>query len=72
MVPLIILFGAAALIGAGLLFYAQKEQKPKQARSFTNERIAHIEQIYNIKSIYQGVIKLKDICLEMTKIEGVN
>jgi len=72
MVPLIILFGAAALIGAGLLFYAQKEQKPKQARSFTNERIAHIEQIYNIKSIYQGVIKLKDICLVLAKIEGVN
>jgi hypothetical protein len=30
MIPLMILFGAAALIGAGLLFYAQRGQKRKR------------------------------------------
>lgn len=70
MVPLIILFGAAVLIGAGLLFYAQRSQKPKKA--FTNERIIHIDQVYNIKDIYQGVITLKDGYLMLAKIEGVN
>jgi len=71
MIPLIVLFGTAVLIGAGLLLYARRTPANKP-RSFTSERVADLGQIYDIKDIYQGVITLKDGCLMLARIEGVN
>lgn len=72
MIPLIALFGTAILIGAGLLFYAQRSTTTKKPKSFINEKISSLNQIYNIKDIHQGVISFKDEYLMLAKIEGVN
>lgn len=76
MIPLIILFGTAIVIGAGLLFYAQKstvKNTNRQPKPFANERAFDLSQLYNIEGIYEGVVHLSNgEYLMLAGIEGVN
>lgn len=71
-----ILFAVGLLIGVGLLVYANKYQ-PKIVEDNYNsfkpeEKVSHMDEVFNIEKIHEGIIYQGNQYLLLTKIEGIN
>jgi len=74
MVFLIILFSIVILGCAALLLWEKNRSKKEnqQNGSGFNERIANIEEFYQIDNIREGIIYKEDQCYMMARIGGLN